>query len=181
MEVSEHSNRLAGGFQHRSPDVAFGINLASATGYQVEWNMNKRIMPATDQHICLSRHPGMNCVLGQNCAIDVILRRCGHASNGVTGVDILECYWHICRLEEMTDLISQKGADIAQTRVSGSIGTCRIGAQQTLPCAFGNDDHGVFAQSNPVPQRLKKTIGSIQFEVDFWNETKVDLLTGLSN
>jgi hypothetical protein len=32
---SKHSDRLASAFQHRSPEVAFGLNLSPALDYQV--------------------------------------------------------------------------------------------------------------------------------------------------
>jgi hypothetical protein len=66
VDISEHLNWLPGGFQHRSPDVAFGLNFAPAADYQDYRNMDERIMPTTNQHICLPGHTGMNRVVSKN-------------------------------------------------------------------------------------------------------------------
>jgi len=75
--------RLPGSFQHRSPDVALRINPAPGAGDQDQRDMDKGVMPTTNQHVCLPGHTGMNCVLSKNSTIDVVLRGCGYASGSI--------------------------------------------------------------------------------------------------
>ena len=56
----------------------------------------------------------------------------------------------------MIDLVSQKEAYINQSGVSRGVGTCEFGSKQVLASTFSNNDHGMFAQRDPVAESFKE-------------------------
>ena len=123
------------------PELAVRIDLAAPLGRESHGQMDEGAMPAPDEHRGLAGHRGVDGVLGELRAVDVVLRIGRHAADDVARVEILEVALGTALLEECADLLAQEEADIAVLLVAAGIGRARPG-KEILARAFRDDDDG---------------------------------------
>jgi hypothetical protein len=65
---------LSGCFKDRKPEVALKVDLSATHRDYADRQVHMMAVPPSDHHIRLSRHAGVDCVLGKAQAINGVLR-----------------------------------------------------------------------------------------------------------
>ena len=140
--VSMHVPRLARGGENAAPESSFGVYLFALRCGEGYRDMRELLVPEADDHVCPTAHSGMRGAMTEKQTEDRVVRICGHASDGVAGIDVLDACFHAAALEVFLDRVSQERAYVAVLDIPGSIALGRI-LHEFLARPFRHDDYRV--------------------------------------
>lgn len=113
--------------------------------------------PVADYHIGSSGHAGMYGVMAEQQAERRVVGGGRHGSDRIAGVDVLQVQFHVLAMEVLLYGILEKQADIAKTDIAGCVMFTGL-FHEILASSFGNNDHSMPSQQQPLVQRLEKTL-----------------------
>ena len=112
---------LAGGFDHRHPQVGRRIDALAIARGQCHRHVHEAAVPAADQHFGVAGHRRVHGIARHVPAVDAVRGRGRHAADGVARIDVLQRDLAAGPLVVLGDALAQEHADILELRVAALV------------------------------------------------------------
>ena len=139
--------------------------------------MNEFPVEKADDEAGSSGHGGMDRVAAHAIAQDGVLGIGRTSSNEITGVEIPHDHLLISRFKMCETGIAQVLSDIAQLQVAGGV-SLAAGAEQFLTRSLGHDHDSMSFFFQAFFDSGEQATWTGEREWHFWDEAKIDILTG---
>lgn len=177
--VGEHAleHPLAGGLQHGTPQLRIDVHGPPFLRDQLQGQMHVPFLQLADDDVRAAGHGGVDGVLPEESAVDLVVGVGRDGPDDVAGVDVLEGIGNPLGTQMGIDRAPQQGRDVPELLVAGGVAGGGL-AQKVLARPLGGHDDGVLAVDEALLQRLEQSPLPFEFEGGLGDQHEVHVLHG---